>query len=341
MVSVFRRPGFIISTIIVLFFLVLGYLGNINAISRMYVSNGTDLMYYIGIGLAMAIIMSYAGYVSFGQAVFVGIGSFSTGYVLVLMNRSNIISYLAKIGSGGRISNTMLAVYFTESLLLAITISVFIAVVVGYAVLRLRGAFFAISTIGLDYVVMYLVKYITKTRSPFGGEELLNPSMGLTDMTFYWMHFILFIITIYVAYFVKISKFGYGLAAIREDEDAAEIMGVNTFRYKIYAFALSGILASFWGIAEAFRKSYSIGYFKLDKSIIMLVENVVGGIGSFIGPIIGSIIYYLLEWSFLTTVGQWTLVILGATVVVVVAFFPEGIVGLLKKRFPRLRKWLE
>ncbi|MEB3756367.1 MAG: branched-chain amino acid ABC transporter permease [Desulfurococcales archaeon] len=341
MVNFLRRPGFIISTIIVLFFLVIGYLGDINVISRMYISNGTDLMYYIGIGLAMAIIMSYTGYVSFGHAVFVGIGSFSAGYVLVLMNRSNIIAYLSKVESGGRISNGMLAVYFSESLILAIIVSMFIAIVVGYAVLRLRGAFFAISTIGLDYVVMYLVKYITKTRSPFGGEELLNPSMGLTDMTYYWMYFILFIITIYVAYFVRISKFGYGLSAIREDEDAAEIMGVNTFRYKIYAFVLSGILASFWGIAEAFRESYSIGYFGLDKSIIMLIENVVGGIGSFIGPIIGSIIYYILKWSFLTSVGKWTFIILGATVVVVVAFFPEGIVGLLKKRFPKLRKWLE
>ena len=336
--SIIKRPGFIISTLIVLSFLVLGYLGGSNIVSRMYISNGADLMYYIGIGLAMAIIMSYTGYVSFGHAVFVGIGSFSTAYILAIVNRSKILAYVAE---HGRISNEMLAVYFTESVLLAVVISVLVALTVGYAVLRLRGAFFAIATIGLDYVVMFIVIYITSILSPFGGEELPNPNMGLSDMTFYWMHFILFIATIYLAYFVRISKFGYGLAAIREDEDAAEVMGVDTFKYKVYAFVLAGIIGSFWGVAEAFRKSYTSHHFSLLISIIMLIENAVGGIGSFIGPIIGAVIYYILNWSFLTTVGQLALVILGATVVIIIAFFPEGIVGLLKKRFPRLRKWLE
>ncbi len=338
MTSVFKRPGFILSTLIVLFFLALGYLGGSNLISRVYIANGTDLMYYIGIGLAMAVIMSYTGYVSFGHAVFVGIGSFSTAYILAIVNKSKILAYVA---DHGRITNGMLALYFTESVLLAVIVSVSVAVLVGYAVLRLRGAFFAIATIGLDYVVMFVIIYITSMLSPFGGEELPNPNMGLSDMTFYWMHFILFISTIYLAYFIRISKFGYGLAAIREDEDAAEVMGVDTFKYKIYAFTLAGMIGSFWGVAEAFRKSYTTHDFSLLISIIMIIENAVGGIGSFIGPIIGAVIYYILDWSLLTTAGQLALVILGATVVIIVAFFPEGIVGLLRKRFPRLRRWLE
>ncbi|MEB3825321.1 MAG: branched-chain amino acid ABC transporter permease [Desulfurococcales archaeon] len=332
------RKGFIISTLLVFFFLVLGLLGSNGVISRLYIANGTDLMYFIGIGLAMAIIMSYTGYVSFGHAVFVGIGSFSAAYILAVFNKPRIMEYMAQ---HDRISNAMLSTYFIESLLLASIIALLVAVGVGYAVLRLRGAFFAIATIGLDYVVMYLVIYITSMISPFGGDELPNPNMGLTDMTFYWMHFILFIATIYTAYLVKVSKFGYGLASIREDEDAAEVIGVDTFRYKVYAFALAAVLASFWGIASAFRKSYTTHDFSLLISIVMIVENVVGGLGTFIGPIIGAVIYYILNWLLITTAGQLALVILGAFVVVIVAFFPEGIVGLLRRKIPSLREWLE
>ncbi len=336
--SVIKRPGFLMSTLIVIFFLLLGYLGSSNLIPRVYIANGSDLMFYIGIALAMAVIMSYTGYVSFGHSVFVGLGSFSTAYILAIANRSRILSY---VSMHGRISNEMLAVFFSESILLAVVLSVLIAWIVGYAVLRLRGAFFAIATIGLDYVVMFLIIYITSMLSPFGGKELTNPNMGLSDTTFYWMHFILFIITIYLAYFIRISKFGYGLAAIRENEDAAEVMGVDTFRYKIYAFILAGLIGSLWGVASEFRKSYAAHDFSLLFSIKMIIMVAVGGIGSFIGPIIGAVIYYILDWSLLTTVGELTYVILGATVVVIIAFFPEGVVGLLKKKLPRLRRWLE
>jgi len=144
------------------------------------------------------------------------------------------------------------------------------------------------------------------------------------------------------AYLVRVSKLGYGLAAIREDEDAAEVVGVDTFRYKMIAFMIAAWLASLWGVARTFRTSFSIHEeFSLLNSVIMILENSIGGIGTFVGPIIGSLIYYPLKWYTQTLAGQAALIIMGILIIVVVSFFPEGVAGLLKRRFPRLRRILE
>lgn len=351
--SKIKRPSFYIALGLLILFGVIGLLGQYGIGSEQMIANGMDLMMWIGLSLAMAVIMSYAGYVSFGHTVFIGIGSFAAAYIVAIRNYDAIIAAMNELRrqaieaglspSSVSLPTSEVLKLFTVSSLLASVLAVLVAVIVGYAVLRLRGAFFAIATIGLNYVVMYIVLFILKNYiGSIEGQELGNPSMGLTNIDFYWMHYLVFIITVLVAYFVRVSRLGYGLAAIREDEDAAEVIGVDTFKYKVVAFTIAGWLASLWGVAREFRTSFSAQVdFSLLNSVVMLLENAIGGIGSFTGPIIGSFIYYPLKWYTQTIAGVFALVILGILIILVVSFTPRGVVGILRDRFPRLRKYLE
>ncbi len=340
MIEYFRRPSFYIALILILVFGLIGVAGQLHIGSQQIIANGMDLMMWIGLGLAMAVIMSYAGYVSFGHTVFIGLGSFASAYLIAYKYSEEIIKI--SIAKGGLPASTIVK-YFIMALLLATVFSTLTAFIVGYAVLRLRGAFFAIATIGLNYVVLYLVIFVLKNYiHSMEGLELGNPSMGLTNVNFYWMHYVVFIITILVAYYIRVSKIGYGLAAIREDEDAAEIAGVDTFKYKLIAFIIAGWLASLWGVAKEFRGSFvATDDFNLLNSVIMILENAIGGIGTFTGPIIGSFIYYPLKWYTQTIAGVFALVILGILIILVVTFTPEGVVGLIRRKYHSLREYLE
>ncbi len=357
--SLVARPSAYIVWALVIIFLAIGALGQAGAVSQQVLSNAMDLMMWMGLGLAMAVIMSYAGYVSFGHTVFIGVGGFATAYIVGVVYRDDIMATIqGMIASGVPPSEAKIPLAMTVKLLLlssllASLLAAALAAGVGYAVLRLRGAFFAIATIGVNYVVMYMVIFLVNNLGSFRevaasiglsqlGDEVPLPKAGLGVQDYYWIFYAMFLVTIIVAYLVRVSKLGYGLAAIREDEDAAEVVGVDTFRYKLVAFIIAGWLASLWGVARVFRTSFSIGEeFSLLNSVIMILENSIGGIGTFVGPLIGSLIYYPLKWYTQTLAGQVALIVMGALIIVVVSFFPSGIAGLLRRRFPRLRRIIE
>ncbi|WP_062661267.1 branched-chain amino acid ABC transporter permease [Aeropyrum camini] len=291
--------------------------------STLMISQAMDLMRLIGLSLSMAVIMSYAGYVSFGHSVFIGIGGFSATYVVGEMARDEILGAVAQ--SGGFLPTGSLILYYIESLLLAGLLSAIVAATIGAAVLRLRGAFFAIATIGLNFAVMNIARFVMRSFENSVGEKVPFPNMGLTTVKLYWLHFAVFLLTVLIAYYVRVSRFGTGLAAIREDEDAAEVMGVDTYRYKLAAFVTAGVLASMWGVADAFRTSFNVaGYFSLSHSVIMILENSIGGIGTFTGPLVGAFIYYPLKWYTQVIAAQLSLLILGALIILVVSFAPRG-----------------
>jgi branched-chain amino acid transport system permease protein len=318
--------------------LIIGVLGEAGVIQMLRVSQGISIMKYIGLSLSMAVIMSYAGYVSFGHSLFIGLGGYAASYIVVGLHKSEIMRYMA---TQGALPRGFVVTMVAESALLAIALSVLVAVVIGLPVLRLRGAFFAIATIGLNYVALYIVKVLLRGITEY-GDEVPFPNMGLSTMNFFWIYYAFFIITVIIAYLARITRFGFGLAAIREDEDAAEVMGVDTLKYKVIAFSIAGSLASLWGVADAFSTSYTADvYFSLGHSIVMILENAIGGLGTFSGPVVGALIYYPLNWYTQTMAAQLALAIMGALIVIVIDFFPSGVVGLIRDKLPRLRPYLE
>ncbi len=279
------------------------------------------IMFFIGIAMALNIIMGFAGYVSFGHTVFLGI----SGYVFALLvyyNRD--FANLMNMYSG-------IPIFFIA--LLAGGVSALVAFLVGIPVLKLKGAFFAIATIGLDFAALYIIKAFIPILNPeFFGAQIILPAYALAykDNVFVAMY-ITFALIIIANYLIRRSRFGMGLLAISEDEDAAEALGVPTTKYKLISFALSafftGMLGAVFGLNSG---GVDENLFNLAHTIDMIVMIVIGGIGTVMGPLVGSIIYFILYDTLLVTYPEFNLVILGFIVAVIVLFAPRGVVGILR-----------
>ena len=284
----------------------------------------SDLMTWIGLAAALNIIMGFAGYVSFGHVVFMGIGGYATLYLM---------EYLAP----GLADRSPLAAALT-GMLLGAAVAAALAASVGAAVLRLRGAFFAIATIGLDLAVLYLAQMLPTEEG--GGEIYLSGAHKPSLRTVVLLTWAVFALTLAAMVLVRKSRLGMGLEAIREDEDAAEALGVPTFRYKTIAFTLSAALTALMGGVYAWRTmSVTPGEaFNLVYSIRMIVIDVIGGLGTLLGPVVGGAIYYILDLLLSTSqsLKDLTDIVMGLIAIAVVLFFPEGIIGRLRRSKLRL-----
>jgi branched-chain amino acid transport system permease protein len=162
------------------------------------------------------------------------------------------------------------------------------------------------------------------------------------------------LLTIAVSFWVKKSKFGLGLLAIREDQDAAQVLGINTARYKVLAFTVSAFFPGVVGALFFFKNGIiepNVA-FDLLRSIEVLVMVMLGGYGTVIGPVIGAALYEILRSTLITAppleLGFVTidfrglhLFITGFLLLLIVLFVPAGVVGLLRRRVPRLGRHLE
>lgn len=306
-------------------------LATILATGNAYLLNAlNELMLWIGLAASLNIIMGFAGYVSFGHVVFMGIG----GYVL---------AWLMQYGAPELAARSPLAAA-TLSMLLAAAAAAAVAGSIGAAVLRLRGAFFAIATIGLDLTAAYLAEMIPTEEG--GGEIYLSASLAPGIKTLTLVIWLLGSVALLAQLLVKKSRLGAGLEAVREDEDAAAALGVPTARYKTIAFMISAALAAMLGAAYAWKTANVTpgDAFDLKYSIRMIVIDVIGGLGTLLGPIVGGALYYL-TYLYLTT-SSATLsnaadIILGVVAILMVLFLPRGIIGTLRLRSRRLARLLE
>jgi branched-chain amino acid transport system permease protein len=275
---------------------------------------------------SLNILMGYTGYVSFGHIVFFGLG----GYVgLYLMIEHEWMLWPAMVAGG-----------LSAGLL---------ALILGQALLRLRGAYFALATIGINEAMRAFVSQF----EPFGGATGLSLKFsvykdygGPQEMLWlvYGVVLGLTVANIVLSYLVKNSKFGLGLMAIREDEDAAEVMGVVTPRVKTWAYVLSAILPGALGAIFFFKQSIIEPplAFRLHSSIEFLVMVMLGGFGTVLGPVLGAAGYQRLRGYLLTNdiFKDIQLSVAGGMLLVIILFIPAGAVGWLRRRFPKLRRYL-
>jgi branched-chain amino acid transport system permease protein len=272
---------------------------------------------------SLNVLLGFTGYVSFGHVVFFGLG----GYVgIYLMSAQGWPLWIAA-PAGGLASGIL-------------------AFLLGKAILRLRGAYFALATIGINEAM----KAFINTFGPFGGPigmtlkfKVYNDYGGAANALWiaYYGIFTLAILAVLLNFIIKNSKFGLGLMAIREDEDAAEVMGVVTPNAKTWAYVLSAILPGIVG-ALFFFKNGNIepgDAFRLNYSIEMLVMVMLGGQGSVLGPVLGAAGYQGLRGFLLTSpvFKNIQLSVAGALLLLIVLFIPAGAVGWLRRRFPRMR----
>lgn len=278
---------------------------------------------YIAMSSSWNILGGYAGYISLGHNVFFAVGGYFSSYLLLRNGYSPFVT--APIAG---------------------FVAMALAFLVGFITLRVRGPAFIISTIAL--VLVFRIRLDNWER--LGGANglklpLIDLPVQQIKFPFYYGMLILAIITVYASYRIRHSKFGLGLRAISQNETKAEASGIPTSFYKILAFAISGY---FVGVAGAMW-GYYLTYITPSIFLLILVGaqmvlmSILGGRGTVAGPVIGAIIMIATNEFFLSEFGSSELNVFGtgAILAAVLLFFPEGIVGSLRKigRLPAILDW--
>ncbi len=289
-----------------------------------------DLFYMlmlVTLASSVNIIMGYTGYVSFGHIVYFGLGGYVAFY---LMQNFSVHLLVAALVGGG--------------------IASLIAFLIGIPVLRLRGAYFALATIGINEAFRVLVTNLPflggsvgmlfsfSAYAPYGG--------GKSAQQFaYFAMVIVALMTIATSFIIKKSKFGLGLMAIREDQDAAQVLGIDPARMKVLTYTISAFFPALAGALFFFKNGTILPEtaFELYRSIEALVMVMLGGYGTVTGPIVGAVVYERLRGFLITnpTLSQAHLVIAGALLLLIVLFVTAGVIGWLRQRFPIVRRYLE
>jgi len=322
-VKFWRQPGFWLPLVLVLVW------GGVVLFIHQDLMRETAFILLMAVGLASSlnILLGYTGYVSFGHIVFFGLGGYTGFYLISEQGWSLSTAAIA----GGLLSGL-------------------IALLVGLAVLRLRGAYFALATIGINEAARAFVSNF----EPFGGATGLFVNFSAYQKyggagEALWTTFILLWITtmvvLLVSYLVKHSRFGLGLLAIREDEDAAMVMVVKAPQAKTITYVISAFFPGVIGTLYFFKNgNIEPGdAFQLHMSIEMLVMVMLGGMGTVLGPLVGAVGYQWLRDYLLTSpiFKDLHLAMAGVILLLIILFVPTGAVGWVRGRFPRLRRFLE
>jgi branched-chain amino acid transport system permease protein len=280
----------------------------------------------VALASSLNILLGYTGYVSFGHIVFYGFG----GYVGLFLLTEYEWSLWSAMLAGGLASGLL-------------------AFLLGSAILRLRGAYFALATIGVNEAMKAFINNFPLFGGPTGitlNFSVYKPYGGAAQalQTSFYIAAGLAILTIVLSHFVRTSKFGLGLLAIRENEDAAEVMGVFAPRAKTWAYVFSAIIPGIIGVLFFFKNGNVEPHdaFPLHASIELLVMVMLGGQGTVLGPILGALAYQGMR-GFLVTSDFFKdiqLSVSGALLLLIVLFIPAGAIGWLRHRVPPLRRVL-
>jgi len=285
-------------------------------------SVGVVIMSYAVLATAWNFVGGFTGYISLGHAAYSGLGGYATGLLIVKSDWNPWVALLA----GG--------------VLVAL-----LAVPVGIASLRVRGASFVI--VSIAFVLIMLLVFQSwgsftggsnglRVPRPF-GEDVLRPEQ---HERFFYLHAALLAVALLVWWLIDRSRFGIGLKAIREDEDKAQALGVPTFAYKLVAFVVSAFFTALGGGLYALWFGYldPVFQFSILVGSYMVLMSLLGGIRSLFGPFVGAVIVgYAVEY-FKSEYGdsQFHLVAMGLLLGIVVLFMPDGILpalGQLVRRF--------
>jgi len=319
-----RRSRLDRSTLITLGLLVLALVVALNAPSMMpnaYVlSIAIVILNYAALATSWNFMGGFTGYISLGHAAYFGLGAYGTA---LLVRDAGVPSFLA--------------------LLVAAVLVAVLAVPIGIAALRVRGASFVIVSIAL---VLILLLVFQSWASVTGGSSGLTVPRPFPDLLrpehhlrFYWLYLVLLSVIVLSWWLIDRSRFGMGLKAIREDEDKAQSLGVPTFTYKLIAFVVSafytaatgGLYALWFGdLDPVFQFSILIGSY-------MVLMSLLGGVRSVFGPLLGALIVGTALEYFKVSFGdsELHLVATGLLLGVVVLFMPEGIIPAGKALYER------
>lgn len=275
----------------------------------------TSVFMYVALAQAWNLIGGFAGYACFGQVLFFGLGGYTSA---VLMTHAGMSFWL--------------------TLPLAGVVGAAFGALIGMPLLRLRGHYFAVATLG---VAEGLREVITNMGSlTGGGSGITLPTIGSKAVTenigddgFYILFLLLAALAVLVGGLVGRGRYGLALRAIHQDEDAAGAAGVNTTRAKVLTLSLSGLLTGIVGAAYAFQQItiYPDRLFDVDITVLMVIMVMLGGSGTVVGPVIGAVaLQFASEWL-RENYTNAHIFILGLVIIVAVVLLPQGLVNYVRE----------
>jgi branched-chain amino acid transport system permease protein len=274
---------------------------------------GYVILQYVVIATAWNILGGYAGYVNFGTPAFFAMGA----YTSVFLIQSTRAPLPVLILAGG-------------------LVSALLGLGIGYLTLRLRGVFFSIATLALSIVLQTMVmnwEYVGGSR----GLSVIRPSgapFGNYVMFLFTVMVTLAVVAVVTARFIERSWVGRGLAALRDNEEAAECMGVPTLRLKLFATTISGFLLGVAGAPFPYYVTFvePNSAFNLDYAVNALAMPMIGGTTSWVGPVIGAVLLGSAQQLATVTISsEMNLFIVGIVLVAFVVLAPEGLLGLVRR----------
>jgi branched-chain amino acid transport system permease protein len=274
--------------------------------SAVVVQFGINVLILATLAQSWNIIGGYTGYPSFGNSVFYGLG-----------------------GYGVAIAMVQYGLPFPVGLAIGISLAVGFAILLGLPVLRLRGHYFAIATLGLAEVMTAIVSNL----------EIAGRNVGLIlplvkgDALFFELSLILLVVTTLAVMWISRSRFGFGLIAIRENEQAAAVMGVNTTLYKILAFALCSVFAAGAGGIHAYWITYLDpgSAFDVALNVKMIIMAVFGGPGTIFGPVLGAFVLSAISEILAAKVTSLASIFFGIVIIAAIVFMPRGFADLVRR----------
>ncbi|MFY9557856.1 MAG: branched-chain amino acid ABC transporter permease [Blastocatellia bacterium] len=271
------------------------------------------VLIYVTLGSAWNILGGFAGQLSLGHSAFFGIGAYAAAIIA---------------------SKTALSPWW--GMIAGPVVVLPIALVVGWVCFRLRGPYFTLATIAVGEV-MRLVALNWRDLTGGAVGVVIPPSIfsGTSKLPYYYIVLILAAATIALCSYISRRKLGYYLMAIREDEETAESIGIDTTMYKLIALAMSATLTA---IAGAFYANYFLFVdptivLPLALSVEIVLIAIVGGLGTVAGPVLGAVLLKLSSEIFRNEFARANLLIYGALLIIVILFMPDGLMGGFKKIF--------
>jgi len=271
---------------------------------------------YVTLATSWNFIGGYAGYLSFGQVAFFGIGAYATA----LMQNG------LGLGPAGTMFSTIPA-----GVLAAV-----VSAVIGYPCLRLRGPYFAVITLCFAFVIQLAFRNLDVVGGADGlWLKAMNLPIEVSRSVMYEAMLILVGVTVLVSIAVSRSKFGAGLRAIKEDEEVAQTMAVNAPMLKMRAFALSAFFTGTAGGIYAYYLTYIHPdiVFDVNISILIVLMALFGGGGTWLGPVLGATVLTVVNELLSTFVkAELARIIYGLLFIVVIIFMPNGLMEFFRKR---------
>ncbi len=270
------------------------------------------------LAVSLNLITGFTGQFSIGHAGFMAVGAYSSAYLTVYHAQA------WERALGGTIGETAAhALIFILAILVGAIVAAIAGLVVGIPSLRLRGDYLAIVTLGFAEIIRIVILNIDKVG---GATGFTVPAYT----NFLWVG-IFAVITIVIVYNIVHSDMGRALVSIREDELAAEAMGINTTRYKVLAFVISSAMAGMAGVLFGHYTSFlSTNDFQFIRSFEIIIMIVLGGMGSLTGAVLGAIVITIMPELLRQLPGdfsQYRLVVYSALLIIIMLTRPQGILG--------------